>query len=92
MLLVAAFSRHAAALDWARRKIEDTWGPVALESPRFEFSQTDYYEASMGPGLLKTFFALQRRCEAARLPEVKLLTNRWEEELRPRPDRRSRGR
>lgn len=34
----------------------------------------------MGPGLLKTFFALERPFEAARLPEVKLLTNRWEEE------------
>jgi hypothetical protein len=36
LLLLAAFSRQEAALDWARAV--DAWGPVALESPLFDFA------------------------------------------------------
>ncbi|MEN6406307.1 MAG: DUF4416 family protein [Thermoguttaceae bacterium] len=80
MLLMAAFSRYDAALDWARRRAVDAWGPIALESPRFEFSETRYYDATMGPGLKKTFFALERPFDPAELVEIKWTTNRWEEE------------
>jgi hypothetical protein len=80
LLLLAAFSRHDAALDWGRARAVETWGPLAMESPRFEFTQTDYYEPTMGPGLRKTFFAPERPFDPARLAETKLLTNRWEDE------------
>jgi hypothetical protein len=80
LLLLAAFSRHGAALDWARARAVETWGPVALESPRFDFHETRYYDASMGPGIRKTFFTFEQLVDPAGLPEVKLLTNRWEEE------------
>jgi len=33
MRVVAAFSRHDAALDWAREWGISRWGPIALESP-----------------------------------------------------------
>jgi hypothetical protein len=79
LLLLAAFSRHDAALDWARKKAVDAWGPVALESPRFEFSETQYYDATMGAGLKKTFLTFQRPFDPAELVEIKLQTNRWEE-------------
>jgi hypothetical protein len=80
LLILAAFSRHEAALDWARQQAIQTWGPLALESPRFEFAETRYYEASMGPGLKKTFFLPARPFDPARLVDTKLLTNHWEEE------------
>ncbi|MCE5302170.1 MAG: DUF4416 family protein [Planctomycetaceae bacterium] len=80
LLLMAAFSRYDAALDWARQRAVDAWGPIALESPRFEFSETRYYDATMGPGLKKTFFALERPFDPAELVEIKWATNRWEEE------------
>jgi hypothetical protein len=80
MLLLAAFSRYGEALDWARQKAVETWGPLADESPRFDFAETTYYDATMGAGLKKVFFAFQRPFDPAELVEVKLLTNRWEVE------------
>ncbi len=80
LLLLAAFSRHGAALDWAKQRATETWGPLALESPRFDFAETHYYDASMGPGLQKTFFVFQQLADPEELVEIKLLTNRWEEE------------
>jgi hypothetical protein len=80
LLIVAAFSRYPAALDWAKETTEKAWGPIALESDRFEHNETRYYEASMGPGLLKTFFAFERLVDPAELVEFKLQSNAWEEE------------
>ncbi len=81
LLLLAAFSRHEAALDWAKTRATEAWGPVALESPRFDFTETDYYDATMGTGLKKVFFVFQRPFDPAGLVEIKLATNRWEEEF-----------
>ncbi len=41
LLVLAAFSRHEAALRWARGRAAETWGPPALESPAFDFRETD---------------------------------------------------
>lgn len=76
--LLAAFSRYDGALRWARRRAEAAWGPVALASPRFEFTETDYYTPTMGSGLVKVFFAFERPFDPAELPEAKLATNAWE--------------
>ena len=47
----------------------------------------------MGPGLKKVFFAFQRPFDPAELVEIKLETNRWEEEYAaPAGPRASRGR
>ncbi len=80
LLLLAAFSRHDDALDWARQTAVEAWGPIARESLRFEFDETRYYDATMGPGLKKVFFTFQRPFDPERLVEIKLATNRWEEE------------
>jgi hypothetical protein len=80
MLIVAAFSRHDEALDWARARIEAEWSPLALESERFGFVETDYYDATMGPALKKSFFAGAELIDPARLPELKRTANAWEEE------------
>ncbi len=79
--VLAAFSRHASALDWARRKAQSVWGPVWLESPYFPFTESRYYEATMGPDLVKVFWAFQRLADPAELARWKLLTNQWEAEL-----------
>jgi hypothetical protein len=80
LLLAAVFSRHATAIDWARARLAETWGPITLESPRFAFAETDYYQATMGPELRKCFLAVDCAFDAAELAATKLLTNRWEEE------------
>jgi hypothetical protein len=80
LLLLAAFSRYDAALDWARQKAVETWGPVERESTPFEFVETHYYDATMGAGLRKVFFTFQRLFDPAELVDIKLQTNAWEEE------------
>jgi hypothetical protein len=78
LFLVAAFSRYGDALDWARSWCESTWGPIALESDRFDFDETDYYDQSMGPEQQKTFFAFDRLMGPGELAERKLASNQAE--------------
>ncbi|REK09477.1 MAG: DUF4416 family protein [Planctomycetota bacterium] len=78
LLLLAAFSRHAEVLDWSRARAEAAWGPVALDSEPFAFEATDYYEPTMGPGLVKRFWAFERLIDPAALVDLKLQTNQWE--------------
>jgi hypothetical protein len=80
LLLMAAFSRYEEALAWGRQRAVEAWGPVAIESPRFEFDQTDYYQATMGPGLRKVFWAFERLVDPAALVDIKLQTNQWEDD------------
>lgn len=80
MLLVAAFSGHDDALAWARKHAVQTWGPVVAESPSFDFHETGYYAASMGAGLKKVFWAFGQPFDPGQIVDVKLLTNRWEEQ------------
>jgi hypothetical protein len=80
LLLLAAFSRHRPALDWARTRSIEAWGPIVTESPTFSFDETDYYEPTMGRDLRKAFFAFERPFDPAELADIKLATNRWEEE------------
>lgn len=81
LLVLSAFSRHEAALDWAQVRAEQHWGPVALASERFAFVDTDYYEATMGAGISKQFFAFERLVDPGELPAIKRLTNAWEDEF-----------
>jgi hypothetical protein len=80
LLLLAAFSRHQAALAWARERAVAAWGPVARQSPTFEFDQTEYYQPTMGPGLRKVFVTFTETIDPGRLAEIKLATNAWEQE------------
>jgi hypothetical protein len=81
LLVVAAFSRHAVALAWARERLEREYGPVVRASEPFDFHQTRYYEPTMGTGLRKQFFGFRRLVAADCLPAVKLRTNELEKEL-----------
>lgn len=76
--LVAAFSRYEQALDWAREQCEAAWGPVELASARFDFAETEYYQPSMGSGLLLELLTFDRWMPADELIDRKLQTNAWE--------------
>lgn len=78
LLLLAAFSRHSAALDWGLQRATQEWGPALMVSPRFDFRETDYYQSSMGEQLQKTFFTFQQPVDPADLPRWKTQTNAWE--------------
>lgn len=82
LLILAAFSRYPEALEWAKGKASAAWGGVALESPEFEFRETDYYEPTMGSELVKKFFAFGELIDPGRLADLKIQTNGWEREYR----------
>jgi hypothetical protein len=80
--VLAAFSRHAEALEWARCQAVREWGPPALVSPVFAFVETRFYDASMGPELQKQLLAFERLMDPAELAARKLRANEWEDECR----------
>lgn len=61
--------------------MEREFGPVILESPHYPFTHTKYYEAEMGTGLEKFFWAFEGFFPQENLVETKLFTNALEEEL-----------
>jgi Domain of unknown function (DUF4416) len=81
LLVVAAFSRHEDALAWGRLELERAYGPIALTSAPFAFTETGYYEPTMGPELLKQFLAFQNPIPPEALATIKLQTNGLEEQL-----------
>jgi hypothetical protein len=86
VLLLTVCSRHPSAIEWSVQQGESCFGPVELASDRFDFEQTDYYEKSMGTGLLKQFFAFRQLIDPGSLRKVKIQTNQWEEQYRQQSD------
>ncbi len=76
--LLVAFAGDRAALAWARRQVEQAWGPIAAESDEFEFCETDYYARAMGAPLWLRMWVGQQLFDPACLAERKLQTNLWE--------------
>jgi hypothetical protein len=81
LLVVACFSRHSDALDWAAERLTRRFGPVVLTSLDFDFHHTKYYDATMGPGLRKRFLVFEAMVPADCLPDVKWFTIGLEQEL-----------
>lgn len=80
--IVAVFSRYAEALDWAGERVQQRWGATALASPRFDHSETSYYESDMGSGLQKQFFVVEGGYDPADLATSKLESNAWENDFK----------
>ena len=81
LLVVAAFSRHPEALTWTQQHLRAEFGTVARSSNAFPFNQTTYYQAMMGPGLLKQLLAFEQLVSEEQLAAIKLRTNDLEREL-----------
>ncbi|OAI51377.1 hypothetical protein AYO44_00785 [Planctomycetaceae bacterium SCGC AG-212-F19] len=81
MLVVAAFSRHPEVLAWATQRLEERFGTVALASTPFAFNQTAYYQPTMGAELQKQFMAFRELIAPDWLAEIKLATNKLEQEI-----------
>jgi hypothetical protein len=80
LLIIAASSRYAEAIEWATVQCAERYDPVALISAAFEFTETDYYAATMGSDLKKQFLAFERLVDPGVLPDIKIQTNQWEAE------------
>ena len=82
LLVAAVSSRHVAAIeDWTRQKSALNWGNICLESALFHFNETRFYTRSMGENLRKKIFAFEKLIPAEKLPEIKILSNKWEQEF-----------
>ena len=81
LLFIAAFAPNEEALDWARQRAESAFGPIELIGGPFRFDRfTDYYATSMGDVLFKRLWGFRQSIDPATLPDIKRLTNDWEEE------------
>lgn len=78
LLVIAVSSRYAEAFDWAREHAQERYGPIALASEVFAFTETNYYAATMGADLQKQFLAFERFIDPAELIGIKRETNAWE--------------
>jgi hypothetical protein len=77
-LVIAVVSHHEVALEWARVTASQKFGAIALTSAAFDFTETNYYTATMGTGLKKQFIAFDKHIDPAALAEIKRTTNQWE--------------
>jgi hypothetical protein len=80
LLIVAASSRYDEVLAWAKARCAEHYGRIAIASDIFEFTETDYYTATMGPDLKKQFLAFELLIDPGVLSDIKIQTNRWEAE------------
>jgi Domain of unknown function (DUF4416) len=81
LLVIACFSRHLDALQWATEQLTPRYGSIALTSPDFAFHHTKYYDAAMGLGLTKRLLVFGAIVPADCLPDVKRFTIALEQEL-----------
>ncbi len=63
-----------------RRQLEEAYSVVDLEAGPFDFDFTTYYNNEMGTPLFRRFVAFKEHIPPEMLPDVKLLTNRIEQE------------
>jgi len=80
LLLIAVSSRHEQALAWAERRGCDEFGSLRLKSEAFDFTETDYYQETMGTDLKKQFLTFDALVDPGTLPQIKRLTNAWEQD------------
>lgn len=81
MLVVAGFSRYEPILQSIESELVRHFGPVALTGPTIEFRQTSYYEATMGAGLLKRYWAFSTLQSPDQLAAVKRCTIELEHQV-----------
>ncbi len=81
LLVVACFSRHSDALNWATNQLTPKYGKIALQSPDFPFHHTKYYNSTMGTDLIKRFLVFEPIVSADCLPNVKHFTINLEHDL-----------
>lgn len=81
LLVVAVFSRHRAALDWARARLVEACGTIVMESERYAFQHTTYYERTMGAELYKQLLVFADLVPLASLADHKRRAIALEAEL-----------
>jgi len=66
----------------AEERLMKLYGSVDNQSPLFKFNFTDYYEKQMGKNLKRKFLSFENLISPEKLSEIKLWTNKLEEEIK----------
>jgi hypothetical protein len=72
---------RAEWLDAATGRLEDRFGPTGAVTEDWPFRFTDYYEAEMGPDLIRRIVSFEQLIDPCEVVEWKLATNEIEQEL-----------
>ena len=78
LLIAAVVSRYDDAFDAAREMTSQHWGEIVMESPRWEFTETKFYHATMGLDLKKQFFVYRPLIAPNEIAEAKIASNQME--------------
>lgn len=80
-LICAALAGSAEWFEAAGERLEKEFGPIDIESETWPFEFTSYYEAEMGPGLLRRIYSFKDLIDPGTIVAIKHATNRIEKEL-----------
>jgi len=69
------------ALEAARATVRAAWGPPALESPLYPFTDTDYYAEETGPAIRRVFWGWDGMFSPDELASRKRQTNALEADI-----------
>ncbi len=83
-LYIGTIFRERAVLEECLTIIKKEYGEIESESQVFEFTQTDYYIKEMGSPLHRQFFVLKRLIDPSLLSDIKIFTNRIEDDFKER--------
>jgi hypothetical protein len=78
-LVVGLFMNDKSLLEPATCDLSNTFGPIDLAGPWFEFDFTDYYSSEMGAPLFRRVLAFKNHIQQHDLADIKLITNDFEQ-------------
>jgi len=81
VLLVGALYSDEAYFERARERLATRFGPTFMEAGPRRWSYTDYYAGELGPEILRRFLFFKNPVAQSSLADIKIATNRLEEEL-----------
>jgi len=81
-LICGMISSQNIVFEKAEDSLKDLYGPVDFFSQLITFTFTDYYEKEMGANLKRKFLSFQQLIPPENLSEIKIRTNKLEEELK----------
>ncbi|MBI2932117.1 MAG: DUF4416 family protein [Planctomycetes bacterium] len=78
-LFIGLLAAGEEAVDEARRRCVERFGPLDYESPPIPFTFTNYYEAEMGSDLRRFFWSFERLIDPSEIVDAKQRTNEIED-------------
>jgi len=80
-LFFAEFTAYPELFLQAEERLQELFGDIDYHSPIFDFTHTHYYEKEMGTNLKKKFVSFKKLIPPQDLADIKITSNRIEEEF-----------